>query len=224
MDQCKRCSLQGDVETCELAECVFHRLWYVQNLRDRIVGWEEFACEEEAAKQKAEADLADITRRFSKLTIEHEQRGAELAELRSRMAENAIRESKTLEDVQEMSRKRERDLRAELAEAKKLQNAVSRLIANSGGVTGWHLNGDDATWEECLPEWFEGEEKRSEEETHGPCPTDNTGNFGKNAGYEDFEKTRYEKHRWVKNPDRPGQGWVCVNCGSRRSDTETGAK
>jgi len=36
-------------------------------------------------------------------------------------------------------------------------SAVKELVRDSKGVTGWHLNGDVATWDEVLPELDHGE-------------------------------------------------------------------
>ena len=36
MDQCKRCTLMGDLKACQLEDCSYHELWYVACLNTRI--------------------------------------------------------------------------------------------------------------------------------------------------------------------------------------------
>lgn len=45
-----------------------------------------------------------------------------------------------------------RELAAENAAMHETIEAVRSVADNSSGITGWHLNGDIATWEEILPE------------------------------------------------------------------------
>jgi len=46
----------------------------------------------------------------------------------------------------------------------RILDALEALISESQGVTGWHLNGDAATWEEVLPEFFENTKDYHKEE------------------------------------------------------------
>ena len=80
--------------------------------------------------------------------IEELEQRAEKAE--SDLAEERM---KAAEDCKEFL-----EMRADRDRLQRMAQAVDVLIAESKGVDGFHLNGAIATWEEVLPEWFEGGE------------------------------------------------------------------
>lgn len=39
MDQCKECTLRGDIEKCQATTCSKHDSWYAKQLQEQIVFW-----------------------------------------------------------------------------------------------------------------------------------------------------------------------------------------
>ena len=59
-------------------------------------------------------------------------------------------EVRSLRDEVEWVCERIHELEAENVRLKAGLNNFAIIVSNSSGIDGWHLNGDLATWDECL--------------------------------------------------------------------------
>ena len=131
----------------------------------------------EAAERLQELSNDVLVKRVAELSAERDNAWAELREIRK--AINAHPEESTADEVRRVSAKleqlrkdafiaidaaqdmnvdmqkaiRERDLlKSQFEQLQAFRDEVVGVMNNSSGVTGWHLNGDVATWDEILPD------------------------------------------------------------------------
>jgi predicted RNase H-like nuclease (RuvC/YqgF family) len=66
-DQCKHCSLRGDLKTCKETECSHHENWYAIKQQELINKLEAKATESDAQIAKLQAELAEAKKDAERL-------------------------------------------------------------------------------------------------------------------------------------------------------------